>query len=113
MGWNCTGIPSDCNTICGDGFVRGSERCISYYSSFTDLFIGDDKNDISGDGCSDCLIDPGFTCLGQPSTCSSGIYRYFFNLNLYKYVAMVSSHSRKSAMTATHFQTMAAVQLAI
>lgn len=29
----------------------------------------DDQNTTTGDGCSACVVDPGFTCSGAPSTC--------------------------------------------
>ena len=40
----CGGSP-----VCGSGGKQGSEQC-------------DDNNNIPDDGCTDCLIDPGFTC---------------------------------------------------
>ena len=36
-------------TKCGDGIVEPSEAC-------------DDGNDASDDGCSDCAIEPGWSC---------------------------------------------------
>src|SRR6185436_19384971 len=50
---------SNCQPICGDGFVRGVETC-------------DDHNTTSGDGCSGnfCRQEPGWSCLGQPSACT-------------------------------------------
>src|SRR5262249_30295002 len=39
VGFTCTGQPSVCTAICGDGLVRGTEEC-------------DDGNTVSGDGCS-------------------------------------------------------------
>src|SRR6185503_4188092 len=38
-GWTCSGSPSVCSPICGDGLVRGGEGC-------------DDGNLSGGDGCS-------------------------------------------------------------
>jgi cysteine-rich repeat protein len=44
---------------CGDKLVTGTETC-------------DDGNVIAGDGCSaSCLIETGYDCSGQPSTCWS------------------------------------------
>ncbi len=47
-----------CETVCGDGLKAGREQC-------------DDGNTVSGDGCSNCLIDQGWSCQGQPSKCTS------------------------------------------
>jgi cysteine-rich repeat protein len=45
--------------VCGDRFIRGGEVC-------------DDGNTSSGDGCSDtCVVEPGFSCVGRPSSCAS------------------------------------------
>ncbi|HJL15422.1 MAG TPA: DUF4215 domain-containing protein [Sandaracinaceae bacterium LLY-WYZ-13_1] len=45
--------------VCGDGAVEGTEEC-------------DDGDTSSGDGCSDiCLVESGFSCSGEPSTCVS------------------------------------------
>ena len=35
--------------ICGDGIINGNEQC-------------DDRNTFRGDGCSNCQIEPGWTC---------------------------------------------------
>ncbi|MFH1182553.1 MAG: PxKF domain-containing protein [Candidatus Woesearchaeota archaeon] len=44
--------------ICGNGVVDQGELC-------------DDDNTADGDGCSSvCLIEPGYTCIGQPSVCT-------------------------------------------
>ncbi|MGC4117498.1 MAG: DUF4215 domain-containing protein [Myxococcales bacterium] len=49
-GYNCTGTPSLCTAICGDGQRRGAEGC-------------DDNNTTSGDGCSStCKIENGSPC---------------------------------------------------
>jgi cysteine-rich repeat protein len=45
-------------SICGDGKVQGKEAC-------------DDGNKTGGDGCTSCRIDPGFSCSGSPSTCTT------------------------------------------
>jgi cysteine-rich repeat protein len=43
--------------VCGNGFVQQDEQC-------------DDGDTSGGDGCSaTCMIEPGFTCSGQPSVC--------------------------------------------
>lgn len=48
------GTPS----VCGDGAVTNTEGC-------------DDSNQINGDGCdSNCIIEMGFDCLGEPSVCT-------------------------------------------
>lgn len=42
---------------CGDGVINAGEGC-------------DDGNTGVGDGCGgDCVVEPGYTCLGTPSTC--------------------------------------------
>lgn len=46
-----------CTPFCGDGIIVGNEQC-------------DDRNSISGDGCSSiCTIDSFYACSGQPSIC--------------------------------------------
>lgn len=45
--------------MCGDGLVEGAELC-------------DDGNVTDGDGCTACNPDPGYACVGAPSTCISG-----------------------------------------
>ncbi len=62
-GWNCTGTPSDCDLICGDGLKLLNEDC-------------DDGNANDGLGCKvDCSgpLD-GISCTGgnstSPDTCS-------------------------------------------
>ncbi len=56
-GWACSGSPSMCAPVCGDGLLTGAEQC-------------DDGDTDPGDGCSHtCTIEPGFSCLGHPSTC--------------------------------------------
>lgn len=58
-GWACSGAPSMCAPVCGDGLVTGGEHC-------------DDGNTLSGDGCSDtCTIETGYDCGGNPSTCQT------------------------------------------
>ena len=46
-------------SVCGDGILDAGEQC-------------DDGNITNGDGCSSaCTIQPGFTCVGSPSICTS------------------------------------------
>jgi cysteine-rich repeat protein len=50
----------DCTAVvCGDGHVNqvAGETC-------------DDGNATNGDGCSGCVVDPGFSCSGSPSVCT-------------------------------------------
>jgi cysteine-rich repeat protein len=42
---------------CGDGVIAGQESC-------------DDGNATANDGCSQCNVDPGYDCTGEPSTCT-------------------------------------------
>ena len=61
-GWNCTGgsniSATICLPICGDGLIIGNETC-------------DDKNTISGDGCSStCIVESGYKCKYTPSICT-------------------------------------------
>lgn len=60
-GWTCSGSPSVCTAICGDGLRLGAEGC-------------DDGNTTDGDGCSStCTIEPNWTCTtsaGIRSACS-------------------------------------------
>lgn len=59
VGWGCSGQPSVCAPICGDGLVEGDETC-------------DDGDLTSGDGCNAaCRIEAGFNCAGEPSGCVS------------------------------------------
>ncbi len=57
-GWTCTGTPSVCTSVCGDGVLAGAETC-------------DDGNTQSGDGCSAaCALEAGWTCQGVPAVCT-------------------------------------------
>jgi len=56
---NATG---QCEISCGNGVINDGEEC-------------DDGNTVSGDGCSDCTIDIGWECTGEPSDCG-GIGSY-------------------------------------
>ena len=52
---------SACRNACGDGAVRLDEQC-------------DDGNAADGDGCSsNCVVESGWNCTGQPSTCTPPI----------------------------------------
>ncbi|HEU0035747.1 MAG TPA: Ig-like domain-containing protein [Kofleriaceae bacterium] len=45
--------------VCGDGAIASPEQC-------------DDGNANPGDGCSaTCTVEPGFTCAGEPSSCTT------------------------------------------
>jgi cysteine-rich repeat protein len=60
-GWNCTGAPSVCTEICGDGLVVGAEAVSGGC---------DDGNQDDGDGCNFlCQSEPGYVCNGEPSVC--------------------------------------------
>lgn len=50
------GSSSDGLGLCGDGVIDVGEAC-------------DDGNTTVMDGCSGCVIDPQYTCTGQPSEC--------------------------------------------
>jgi cysteine-rich repeat protein len=59
VGYACSGAPSACPPICGDGLLRGGEAC-------------DDGDTTSLDGCSAaCSLESGYACAGEPSVCSS------------------------------------------
>lgn len=45
--------------ICGDGRIEGTEQC-------------DDDNFLPNDGCTGCMIDPGWVCVLMPSRCTDG-----------------------------------------
>ncbi len=52
------GVPAP-EPSCGDGLVQGEEEC-------------DDGNAAASDGCDkDCLLEAGFVCTGEPSTCAA------------------------------------------
>ena len=59
-GYQCTGLPSVCQSVCGDGvIVQGIETC--------DQGGG---NNFGGDGCSsNCQQEAGYQCTGVPSAC--------------------------------------------
>jgi len=43
-------------SVCGDGLIEESEEC-------------DDGNDWDYDGCTRCLVDASYACVGEPSVC--------------------------------------------
>jgi len=53
-GYVCTATPSVCAQTCGDGVIDAGEAC-------------DDKNGVSGDGCSACAVEPHFDCKNTPA----------------------------------------------
>jgi cysteine-rich repeat protein len=58
-GYACSGTPSMCAPVCGDGLVVGGEQC-------------DDGDTAGGDGCSaTCTVEPGYACVAAPSTCQT------------------------------------------
>ncbi len=55
----CTYDTSGCSSAaCGNGVLESGELC-------------DDGNATTGDGCTSCAVDSGFTCVGTPSSCSA------------------------------------------
>ena len=69
-GYECNAL-GRCVSLCGNGAIDSGETC-------------DDGDTSSGDGCSaSCLIETGFTCSGQPSTCTviSSCPSYCVSLN--------------------------------
>jgi MYXO-CTERM domain-containing protein len=56
-GFDCTGDPSICVSVCGDGVVASDEGC-------------DDNGIVAGDGCdASCIEETGYDCTGEPSVC--------------------------------------------
>ncbi|MBF0492396.1 MAG: DUF4215 domain-containing protein [Deltaproteobacteria bacterium] len=62
-GYTCSGSPSKCTlipppaSVCPNGIVETGESC-------------DDGNSKNGDGCSsNCTVEPGYNCSGNPSVC--------------------------------------------
>jgi len=51
-----TPSPTGTPPVCGNGKVEPPETC-------------DDANTVNGDGCERCVTQPGFTCVGEPSSC--------------------------------------------
>ncbi|MBE4751653.1 tandem-95 repeat protein [Corallococcus sp. ZKHCc1 1396] len=52
-------VETSLRVLCGDGVLGGPEVC-------------DDGNQLSGDGCNSvCVVEPGYTCTGQPSVCDN------------------------------------------
>jgi cysteine-rich repeat protein len=67
-GWSCSGAPSVCHPVCGDGLALGDEQC-------------DDGNRADGDGCDTaCELENGWTCSLAPFSacepiCGDGVRR--------------------------------------
>jgi cysteine-rich repeat protein len=54
----CSGEPSSCGEVCGDGIITLTEGC-------------DDSGTTPGDGCdASCQVEPGWICTGEPSVCT-------------------------------------------
>jgi cysteine-rich repeat protein len=51
-----TPSPTGTPPVCGNGKVERPETC-------------DDANTVNGDGCENCVKQPGYTCVGEPSFC--------------------------------------------
>ncbi|EGD72808.1 hypothetical protein PTSG_04535 [Salpingoeca rosetta] len=47
---------SDCTSFCGNGIILPNEEC-------------DDRNRHPNDGCTQCTVDEGYVCEGEPSEC--------------------------------------------
>jgi len=60
QGYGSTCAANPCPTPpCGNGVLNAGEQC-------------DDGNPLNTDGCSDtCTVEPGWTCSGQPSVCTT------------------------------------------
>jgi cysteine-rich repeat protein len=52
----CDSFPA-CAAACGNGELDGTEEC-------------DDGNLVDIDGCADCTVSQGWTCIGEPSVCT-------------------------------------------
>ena len=59
----CTvrGAVTTCKPLCTDGIVVGTEAVPGGC---------DDGNQITGDGCNKCTVEPLWSCTGSPSVCS-------------------------------------------
>lgn len=55
-GYFCSNAPSRCFDTCGNGELDGDEEC-------------DDENGDPDDGCVACAVEPGWSCMDEPSTC--------------------------------------------
>lgn len=50
IGWSCSGEPSFCSGICGDGIIVSDETC-------------EDDDILDGDGCSSlCKVESSYLC---------------------------------------------------
>ncbi len=56
-GSRATVIVPEAGQVCGDGAIQGNEQC-------------DDGNLMIQDGCTGCMIEALFACVGEPSICS-------------------------------------------
>ena len=66
-GFVCSGEPSTCNTVCGDGVPAGTETC-------------DDSNLVNLDGCDDlCGVETDYQCYGAPSVCLNVSHSFAMN----------------------------------
>jgi cysteine-rich repeat protein len=59
-GWSCTGSPSNCNPICGDGLIVGPEECEGSLGTCTDA--GYDMPGVSACTGNCQLADPSICC---------------------------------------------------
>jgi cysteine-rich repeat protein len=59
-GFTCTGAPSVCTPVCGDGKLVGYE---------TGARFCDDSNTRIDDGCIECKTQRLYSCTGAPSVC--------------------------------------------
>ncbi len=56
--FDSTGTNGEKEAVCGNGIIEGDEEC-------------DDGNRYPGDGCSsNCKVEPGWECRGEPSVCT-------------------------------------------
>jgi cysteine-rich repeat protein len=104
---NNANVPSICSPVCGDGIIVGTEECdnnaakyacdncrlkpgyIYFKKDETFMYLCggktlvarafcDDNNNIDGDGCSSCTIDPGYKCITDQicTKCGNGKLEY-------------------------------------
>ena len=72
LGYSCSGSPSNCAGMCGNGIITSGEQW--YFYNFSKKFhrnltlISDPGNTIVL-GCDNCKIITGYICSGQPSVC--------------------------------------------
>ena len=68
-GWNCTGEPSACTTICGDGIIAGLEQCESPFDACCDSSTCQFKSSDNVCRASQGQCDIAETCTGSSATC--------------------------------------------